>query len=60
MDRFTELMLVKKVKNSGRARILLDELPNFFGSEEEFKRIVRKHKFSYSISDNFVYVKRNT
>ena len=59
MDRFTESMLVKKVKNSGRAKILLDELPNFFGSEEEFKRIVRKHGFTYSISDNFVYVKRS-
>lgn len=59
MDRFTEASLVRKVKRSGRAKILHADLPNFFGSEEEFIRIVRKHKFSYTISDNFVYVKRS-
>lgn len=59
MDRFTETMLVKKVKSKREgAKILLDELPNLFGSEEEFKRIVQKHKFRYYITDNFVIVKQ--
>lgn len=58
MDKFTEAMLVKKVKNSGIARILHAELPNLFGSEEEFRSIVKKYKFTYYISDNWVVVKR--
>ena len=44
VDTFTEAMILKKIKESGRAIINPDTLKQSFGTEEEVAKFMDKHK----------------
>ena len=48
MDNFTEAMILKKIKESGRAIINPDTLKQSFGTEEEVATFMDKHNLRCS------------